>query len=516
MKKLLCAFLALCLTLLTACGSWDDVSENADPLSELTEYYKVENEPSQATPLTSFTLPWFRDTTLDGVSCADGCQQVVGALLYESLYALDETFTPYAVLAREARYDPEALTYTITLQSGVTFSDGTPLTTQDVAATLQRARTSPRYAARLEQVKSIDSDDSAVIITLKTPNGGFLAELDIPIVRNDTPLPLYPLGTGPYCLARGESGYCLIRNENWWQDKTLPLQRIELMDCKSTEAMQYAFTARDVQLLCRDLTGSSETSELRGDYTDAATTTMQYLGFHMGHELLSRQEVRQAICLAVDRSRLTATYLLGHGTAAQFPVHPDSPLYPASLEANVTREDVDRAMADAGLSGGEERWALRLLVNSENSFKVAICQAIADTLGRYDLDVTVTALPWEEYLAALRAGDFDLYYGECRLTADWDVSALVATGGTLNCGGYSDEETDALLERYRAAVGDHRAPALESLCRQLQRRCPIAPVCFKSVSVLMTYGLADKITPTAADPFYGMENWVLHMESPEN
>lgn len=510
MKRLLCALLALCLLCLTGCGSWDDV--DSDPLGELSEYYKVENESGAVTPITDFTLPWFRDVTLDGVTCPDGPQQVVGALLYEGLYALDDAFTPYAVLAREARYDPAALTYTITLRSGVTFSDGTPLTAQDVALTLLRAKESPRYAARLSQVTRIDSGDDAVTITLNTPNGGFLALLDIPIVRSDDTL--YPLGTGPYCLARSSEGYYLKQNEHWWQEKTLPLPKIRLMDCKSTEAMQYAFSARDVHLLCRDLTGSGETAaDMRGDYTDAPTATVQYLGFRMGHELLARREVRQAVSLALDRSRLTATYLLGHGEGAQFPIQPRSPLYPGVLEANVTRDDVDRAMSDAGLMTGETSWALRLLVNSENSFKVDLCQAIADTLSRYDMDVTVEALPWEAYLSALQTGQFDLYYGEYRMTADWDMAPLVGTGGALNCGGYSDEETDQLLIRCRAATGDERAMALEDLCRRLQVECPVATVCFKSTSVLVTYGVVDDITPTAADPFYQMDLWTVHMDS---
>lgn len=513
MRRLLCALLALCLVLLTGCGSLDDL-DDTDPLGELAEYYKVENEPAVATPLTAFRLPWFRDATLDGVTCTDGCQQVVGALLYESLYALDDTFTPYAVLAHEARYDPEALTYTISLRSGVTFSDGTPLTAQDVAATLLRAKDSPRYGARLAQVSRIDAGSDTVTITLTGPNGDFLSLLDIPIVRSDDPLPLYPLGTGPYCLARDDAGYYLTPNAHWWQKKTLPLDQIRLLDCKSAEAMQYAFSARDVQLLCLDLTGSGGTSaELRGSYTDAPTATLQYLGFHLDHELLARQEVRQAISLALDRSRLTSAYLLGHGTATQFPVHPRSPLYPSILEARVTREDVDRAMADAGLSAGEEPWALRLLVNSDNSFKVSVCQAIADTLNRYDLEVSVVALPWEEYLQALSAGQFDLYYGEYRMTADWDMAPLAATGGALNYGGYADEETDRLLEAYRSATGDARAPALENLCRRLQAQCPVATVCFKNTSVLVTYGAVDAITPTAADPFYGMEQWTVHIES---
>lgn len=41
---------------------------------------------------------------------------------------------------------------------------------------------------------------------------------------------------------------------------------------------------------------------------------------------------------------------------------------------------------------------------------------------------------------------FDLYYGEVRLTADWNLAPLLATGGRLNYGGWSDARCDQLLE----------------------------------------------------------------------
>ena len=510
MKKLLCLLLTIVFFLFcTACADWDEMTD--DPLQELSQYYQTENQPQDTAAITAFSLPYYDTETLDGVSCSDGVQQVVGNLLYESLYELDTAFEPQPVLADGSRYDAQTCTYTITVRSGVSFSDGSALTAQDVVDTLHRAADSVRYGSRFNGVESIYAAGNSVIITLSAPNGGFLSLLDIPIVKSGTETENVPLGTGPYALAKDDGGNYLALNQYWWQNKRLPLQRIELVACKSAEAVNYAFAAQNVQLLCTDLIGTDTVSgDVSGICTDAVSTVIQYLGFNLRSELLADSAVRRAISGIMDREELVGTYLLGHGTPACFPLPPDSAFYPDSTD-DYSREDADNAMQKAGLKTGEDKTPLTLLVNAENRFKVSVASEIARTLNRYDLTVTVQALPWEAYLAALRDGRYDLYYGETRLCADWDLTPLIGSYGALNYGGFSDPAMDELLQAYLEAQGQSRQKAMEALCEAFAQKQPIAPICFKSVSVLITGNAVDVITPTAADPFCQMENWTVHL-----
>mgnify|MGYP000803471028 FL=1 len=194
--------------------------------------------------------------------------------------------------------------------------------------------------------------------------------------------------------------------------------------------------------------------------------------------------------------------------AAQFPVSPVSPLYPADLE----QTDSVVAFTDA-LNACETRPSrtLRLLVNSENSFKVSMARQIAAAFTAAGAATETVELPWEEYTAALAAGRFDLYYGEVRLTADWNVSSLLATGGSLNYGGWSDPQCDQLLEGCRS--GGNRETAVRGLCRYLQSQAPILPICFKTVSALYESDVLEGLTPTAAEPFYGLENISIHLRA---
>ena len=166
-------------------------------------------------------------------------------------------------------------------------------------------------------------------------------------------------------------------------------------------------------------------------------------------------------------------------------------------------------MAAAGHATGTAL-SLTMLVNEESTFKVAAARQIAAQLSVFDLKIDVRVLPWADYTAALAAGDFDLYYGEVKLTADWDLRALLSTGGALNYGGFSDPLLDTMLNTCQTS-GD-RSAAFLSACRRIQSESPILPICFKTVSVLVQSGVVENLTPTAANPFYNLAGCTVHLQ----
>ena len=163
-------------------------------------------------------------------------------------------------------------------------------------------------------------------------------------------------------------------------------------------------------------------------------------------------------------------------------------------------------------SGYEAEQPLSLLVNQENTFKVSVANYLAETYTAAGIPMTVQALPWADYLAALAAGEFDLYYGEVKLTADWDLTSLLGSNGSLNFGGWADSQTDHLISAL--ASSDDRIDAAHSLYNYLRIQSPILPICFKSTSVLMQANVLDKLSPTMAEPFYNLTDCTISLEVP--
>jgi len=493
------ALLTLPVFLLTGC--WQDSSTAYETLPDSSVSAAASSSAETADTLPdAFSLPYYPDETLDPIACPDGAQQTVAALLYEGLYELDETLTPQARLCSKAACSADGLTWSFTLRSGVVFSDGSALTAADAAASLTRAMTSDRYRARLSGVASVTAGDGAVTVALKTPDSGLPALLDIPIVKASSADANAPLGTGPYLLTSDSSGAFLAASGKWWNGGSLPLQTIRLVSCKDSDAVLYRFSSREVQLITADLAGTAPVSATGSvTYQDVDTPVLQYIGFNLRRPIFASAAVRQAMGLGIDRSSLVSACLSGHGKPAQFPVSPAAKLYPSSLEQSYSYTAYQTAMQAAGYGSGTSR-KVTMIVNSENTFKVAAAQYAASALSGTGLEVTVKSLPWEEYLAALQSGSYDLYYAEVRLTADWNLSALLGTGGALNYGGYSDATADLLLSEF--SVASDRTAAMSQLCSYLAKQAPILPICFKCAAVLSQSGVIGNLTPTAANPFY--------------
>ena len=232
-RSLLCLLLALVLLCTTGCSDWEAAD---DPLGELSSFYQTENDEPEPEPLTALTLPYVSGETLDPVTATDTVQQTVGALLYEGLFALDQQFQPQPVLADSWEYDSQRLVWTIRIRADALFSDGSAVTAQDVAATLERARTSARYAQRLEDVTGVAARNGAVMIWLSRPLSTLPCRLDIPVVKSGTESRAVPVGSGPYVFAQDDGGAYLTASTLWWQDAAVPLTEIRLQHCKDRDS----------------------------------------------------------------------------------------------------------------------------------------------------------------------------------------------------------------------------------------------------------------------------------------
>lgn len=457
-----------------------------------------------------FTLAYHKDHTLDPITCGEGIQQDVASLLYEPLFALNEQFESEPLLCEGAQWDETGLVCTLYVRQGVLFSDGSELTAADVAATLRRAMESKRYGYRLRKVADVSysNKNKTVTITLTEKNSAFLSLLDISVVKKGTENQMVPVGTGPYLYVTTEDGVQLIANNEWWQQKELPVDMIQLVHAKDEDTAIHLFTSGRVELLTLDPTSGIGAVSGASDETERSTTLMHYIGFNTISGVFADPAARAAFSVGIPRDVLVNAFLSNHALASYFPISPLSTLYPDQLDGTYNAEKTLAAIAAAGYDTGESR-ELILVVNEEDSFRVDNAGYIAETLSVLDWKITVRVLPWTEYLITLEQGDFDLYYGQVRLCADWDITDLVGTEGTMNYGRFTDVEMDQLLTEFMQA--DDRAAAAQALYYYFEETAPIAPICFRNYTVVTHREVVENLVTMPDHTFSAFEKWTVHI-----
>lgn len=461
---------------------------------------------------TAFTLPYYPDASLHPITGNNRSNLVLASLVYQGLFELDNTFTPRGVLCSNAAVSEDGLIWTFTLNDGQ-FSDRSPVAAADVVSSLELACGSELYAGRLSDIRAVTvEDERTVLVTLARPNGSLPALLDIPIIR-DSGDGSMPLGTGPYRFVEDDGPLRLARSAS--APATAP-QEILLAAIESADDLIYAFDAGEVSLVISDLTGANALGYSSGyEVFDYPTTTMLYVGFQTQTGPCRDALLRQVLSRSFDRNTVTVSLLAGHGDATCLPFSPRSTLCSEMSEFAGAFDPAARdTLLQAGYTLGEDgllyqgrtQLALTLIVNTDNSFKLAIAEYLAQQLTALGIFVDLQKLAWDDYMKALEQGNFDLYLGEVTLTAGFDLSPLIGQNGTLNYGGYSSADMELLLTQMRSAEDAARPAAVQALLDQFQQDVPLAPLCFKSHSVLTQWRAVTGLTPTRQNPFYHLES----------
>lgn len=458
--------LALAMLLLLLCGC-------AAPKQEETPTPAPPTAEEPAAPAEEKPIPVNlainRKAGLDPFDCTDPCNRLILEFLYEPLFVTGSDYTVRPVAAESYTVSDDGMTTTVKLRRDLEFSTGEPVTAEDVLWSLERATGSAYYGSRFACVTDAEATDAhTVTLTTRSPMECLPRLLDIPVARDGEN---GPVGTGAYAY----DGSRLTRITD---REDLP-QTVGLAPVTAPDGLRDGFQYGSVTLTRQDPNGSDAVG-LTGDCElwSIPTTSLQYLGF----STRCPAALRSAVTYVVDREAIVAEDMGGFGTAVILPAPPDSPWYQPGLSDGVTYDPEKlKSTVPAGT-------ALTLIVNSANAQRTATARRIADALRACSLNVTVQELSRERFEAALTAGDYDLYYGEIRLSPDFDLSPVFGIGG---------ETVQRLCEAARANSGN--AYDLQVSIRTDGLICPVA---FKTEAVYGTRGLKLPVHPN-------LNGWIL-------
>lgn len=380
-------------------------------------------------------------------------------------------------------------TWEFSLRPNVTFSDGTPLTADDVAFTIERVPNVPTTVTDMsEYVKPIARsevvDPHTIRFHTKSPfplAPEYLSAIGIVSRRHgegastsDYNTGKAAIGTGPFrfvAWARGDK-IMLARNEAWWGGHPA-WDTVTIRYIKNPASRLAALLAGDVDLI--DQLSVQDIARVQQDarFTVASGLSDDIVGFVFdkqdrpspkitgsdGAPLRDNpfrdRRVREAVNLAIDRGAIRDRIMNGQADPDNQYMKPGQYGYDPTLPP--PRFDPQRAkqlLAEAGYPDG-----FHLIVSCQNDRFVsdaAICQAVAQMLTRIGIATTPEVMPHAVWVPKANRHEFSLF------TTFWTVDtpepsimliSQLATPdaargrGAFNRGLYSNAEFDAVLDQ---------------------------------------------------------------------
>lgn len=463
-------------------------------------HQSVTTQPTRPPVSTEQTLSfaYYPDHSLNPYTATEIINRALFSLIYQPLFAIDRDYTVHPILCKSYSVSRDQRVYTFYLEAA-TFSDGSPLTAADVAASLLAAKASTVYQGRLTQMTDARAtEDGGVEVTMGIPYDNLPLLLDIPIVKAEQTQEPRPLGTGPYTMEQTLTGPQLLRRESWWCQATLPVtaRNIPLLEVDSPATARDDFEFCNIDTVIAD-PGSDTYVDYRCDYElwDCENGIFLYLACNKKSKVFGNQTLRAALTHAIDRDLLVSSYYRDFAVSATLPASPDSPFYDKLLAAQYgyDPEQFRQTLTQAQ----PETTAVTLLVNKDDSRRVRVARAIAQMLTDSGLTVTLSIKNGTNYTKDLKNGNYDLHLGQTKLSANMDLSAFFYSKGALNYGGLADTDTYSMCQNALADIGNYY-----TLHQMVMEEGMLCPILFRSYAVYARRGLYTDLTPARDNLFF--------------
>ena len=352
---------------------------------------------------------------LDPTSAAAGAiDSVLYANVFEGLtrFAADGSVVPG--LAKSWDISEDGLTYTFTLQEGVTFHDGSSFDAEDVKFSLDRARAEDSTNAQKALFEAIDTveavDPATVRITLGQPNGALLFNLawgDAVIVAPESieGIKASPVGTGAFKFANWVQGdrIELERNAEYWGEAPA-LETATFRFISDPTAAFASVMAEDVDAFV----GFPAPENLPQFEADPRFQVI--VGSTEGETILAMNNkqppfdnplVREAVAHAIDRQAIIDGAMFGLGTPIGTHFAPHNPDYVDLIDLSGFDPDRSRELLEeAGLAEGFTT-TLKL---PPPSYARRGGEIIAAQLREVGIQTEISNLEWAQWLEEVFRG----------------------------------------------------------------------------------------------------------------
>lgn len=415
----------------------------------------------------------------------------IGDSIFDGLTDIDQNGTPIHGVAKSWDISKDGLTYTFHLRDDVKFSDGTPLTADDVKFTFE-VLADPSFSGAwdassfgikgyddfnkgktkdLEGVKVIDPH--TVSITLDHPNSSLLYQIREVILPKEYFGKDYvpgntksveaklqnPVGCGPYKMAKYVPGQevDLTANENYWKGAP-KIKNIIFKATNDTNGMQNLISgATDADTFKATPENISQLKEAGFlNITISPAADYSYVGVNCKDPKFSDVKVRQALTYGLNRKQLIQTVYKGQAFLASEPQSIINPSYLKNVnQYNFNTAKANKLLDEAGWKKGSDgirekdgvKFKINLICSSTNDANQIIIPIMKADYKLLGIDVVPQLMDLNTVLSKMKEKKFDAYLMGTSIGSDVmsDLAGL-KSDSPYNYNQYSNSEVDKLVD----------------------------------------------------------------------
>ena len=210
-----------------------------------------------------------------------------------------------------------------------------------------------------------------------------------------------------------------------------------------------------------------------------------------------------------------------HGAVAHSPVNPnayfaDNAYVHSAYERAKAMEELKNAgWLDLDGDGtldkyfGEEQLSLsfNLIVNAQNPVLLDIASRLANQLLQEGISINVVELDYEQYVAAVVGGEFDMFIGRCDIANDCDLSFALYSGSNRNYFRYASADMDKVLSGISMADGNHSVKAAYKAFDDFFKvQLPFIPLYFETDALFSSNRIKGELDISRTGVLTGLQN----------
>ena len=396
-------------------------------------------------------------------------------LIQSTLITTDNNLEFVNDLATDYGCSDDGMTWTFHIRDDVKFTDGQPLTAEDVAFTINGIVDGEASEADLSMVReAVATDATTCEIRMERPNNALLYTLAVVgIVPAHAYGPDYgehPIGSGRYMLEQWDRGQQVIlkANPDYYGDKPL-MDRVVVLFMEEDASLAAAQSGlADVAYTSASLAGSVPAGytllncasvDSRGISLpcNPAGGTVESEGttYEAGNNVTCDIAVRRALNYGIDRAQMIQNVLSGYGHEA-YSVGDGMPWSSDAMRVVTDTTEAERMLDEAGWTRGDDGvrakdgtpCAFDLFYSSSDSTRQALAYDFADQCSKLGIKVEPKGASWDDIYARQYADPVLWGWGS---NSPVELFELTYSDGWGNYAQYKNADIDANLEAAQAA-----------------------------------------------------------------